>query len=173
MRRLFPYLTLLLLLIACGACTEDPFLPEEDIATSSVQNTELAEEYRQLLERVNELRAAGCQCGNTDHAPAPALAWNELLADAARRHSEDMHQNDELTHAGTDGSNSGQRIAEAGYEWRTYGENIAWNYLSAEAVFTGWRNSPDHCRNLMNPNFTEMGAARVEAYYVQTLAAAR
>jgi uncharacterized protein YkwD len=39
------------------------------------------------------------------------------------------------------------------------GENIAAGQRSPEDAVAGWIKSPDHCANLMNPVFTEMGAA--------------
>jgi len=49
--------------------------------------------------------------------------------------------------------------AYAGYRWQQIGENIAAGQGSAEQVVAGWLASPGHCANIMNPGFTEMGAA--------------
>ena len=39
------------------------------------------------------------------------------------------------------------------------GENIAAGQGSAAQVSAAWVASPHHCANIMNPNFTQMGAA--------------
>ena len=62
-----------------------------------------------------------------------------------------------LSHAGQDGSAPGDRAERAGYEWRTVGENIAAGQQTAEQVVAEWLESPRHCANLMDPDFTEMG----------------
>lgn len=53
---------------------------------------------------------------------------------------------------------AGQRISRQGYPWRTYGEDIAVGYPTVSSVLQGWLGSEGHCRNLMDPAFTEIGA---------------
>ncbi len=64
------------------------------------------------------------------------------------------------------------RIAMAGYTFNGYrsfmiGENIAQGQMSIAEVMRGWFNSPGHCRNLMNPEFKEVGIAFYNTYWVQ------
>jgi uncharacterized protein YkwD len=63
-----------------------------------------------------------------------------------------------LSHSGSNGSSAGKRISLQGYPWRTYGENIAAGNPTVSSVIQGWIVSNAHCRNLMNPDFTEIGA---------------
>jgi len=77
---------------------------------------------------------------------------------AAYLHSEDMVLNGTFSHTGADGSSPGQRISRQGYPWRTYGENIAVGYPAVSSVIQGWLGSEGHCRNMMDPDFTEIGA---------------
>jgi uncharacterized protein YkwD len=77
---------------------------------------------------------------------------------AAYLHSEDMALNNFFSHTGSDGSSAGQRISLQGYPWSTYGENIAVGYPTVSSVIQGWLGSEGHCRNLMDPDFTEIGA---------------
>ena len=51
-----------------------------------------------------------------------------------------------------------KRISRQGYSWRTYGENIAIGYPTVASVIQGWLGSEEHCRNLMDPAFAEIGA---------------
>jgi len=118
-----------------------------------------------LLQLVNEARKKGCNCGDAYYVPVPALAWNDVLEKAAYNHSKDMNEKNFFSHTGSDGSGSGERISRSGYNWSYYGENIAFGYMSEKQVVDGWLSSPDHCKNIMNKNFKEMGVARVNNYW--------
>jgi len=65
-----------------------------------------------------------------------------------------------FSHTGSDGLSPSQRVTNAGYSWRTTGENIAAGITSADEVIDGWLPSPEHCANIMNDRYTEVGAAR-------------
>jgi uncharacterized protein YkwD len=116
---------------------------------------------QEMLDRVNQARAAGRSCGTTYYGTAPALAWNANLFNAAGAHSTDMAANNYFSHTSLDGRNAGQRITGAGYAWSGYGENIAAGQTSVQSVVDGWLNSPGHCANIMNPNLADFGAACV------------
>jgi len=126
-----------------------------------------------ILAQVNDLRRSGCQCGEEFMPPVPALDWNELLESAALRHAKDMAANDHFDHTGTDGSSTSSRLEAEGYNWAAYGENIAYGFTSADSVIQMWQESEQHCRNLMNSNFTEMGVAQENGYWVQVLGTSR
>jgi uncharacterized protein YkwD len=120
-----------------------------------------------MLQLVNDVRKKGCQCGDTYYPAAPVIAWNSQLETAAYTHSEDMYSNKYFDHVAPDGSNGGVRIERAGYDWITFGENIAAGYKSEKEVLDGWLQSPGHCKNIMNKSFKEMGVARVGNYWTQ------
>jgi len=46
------------------------------------------------------------------------------------------------------------------------GENIASGYPTVRSVFNGWIDSPGHRANIMRPQFTRVGFARIGAFYV-------
>lgn len=125
---------------------------------------------REMVQRVNAVRARGCRCGETALAPAPALTWDERLEQAARRHARDLAQHRLVQHTGTDGSTTSERIRESGFSFRLIGENIAYGHRSPEEVITHWLSSPGHCRNIMNPAYHQMGGAFESGFWVQTLA---
>jgi uncharacterized protein YkwD len=102
----------------------------------------------QILELVNAYRA---QAG----VPALALSWQ--LNVAAQLHAEDIAERGYLSHYSVDGSTAGQRISRAGYDWRTWGENIASGYTTAAAVMQGWMNSSGHRANILSRNYTDLG----------------
>ena len=43
-------------------------------------------------------------------------------------------------------------------------ENVGWNYPTAEALLDGWRHSPEHLRNLLDPKVRRMGLAARARY---------
>ena len=114
-----------------------------------------------VLRHANAARAVPRTCGDRRLGAAPPLAWSDTLAASALAHGEDMARRDELSHAGSDRSNSGERATRVGYNWRVIGENIASGQGSARVVVESWLTSPEHCATLMDPRFTEMGAAYV------------
>ncbi|WP_229443014.1 CAP domain-containing protein [Massilia psychrophila] len=112
-----------------------------------------------ILDAVNAARSSARSCGEQQFAPAPALAWNAALADAALAHSLDMATHRSFSHQGKDGRVVGDRALQAGYRWRRIGENIASGQDSPGDAVAGWLSSPGHCANLMHRGFTDMGAA--------------
>lgn len=124
-----------------------------------------------LLQLINNVRQSGCTCGSTTMPAVAPVIWNDQLASAAFNHSNEMNANNYFSHTGLNGSSAGERITATGYAWRTYGENIAKGYTSEQSVMDGWINSEGHCKNIMNPNFKEVGVARVGNYWTQEFGA--
>lgn len=120
-----------------------------------------------LLKLVNDTRAAGCNCGTTVMPPVPTLVWNNTLASAAISHSKDMADKNVLSHDSSNGQNPGQRLTTFGYKWVAYGENIAQGQTTEQQVFNDWLKSEGHCKNIMNAQLTEMGAARQGVFWTQ------
>ena len=114
---------------------------------------------REILDEVNHARASARSCGERPFTAAPPLAWNPALGDAALAHSRDMATRRYFSHRARDGSQAAERAARAGYTWRRVGENIAFGQRSPREAVEGWLDSPGHCANIMNRDFTEMGAA--------------
>jgi uncharacterized protein YkwD len=112
----------------------------------------------QVFVIVNQHRAAGADCGSAGAFPATApLTMHGALRCAARNHSMDMAVRDFLSHTNPDGDGPAQRLDRAGYDWTTWGENIAWAYTTPELVMAAWMASPGHCANIMRGSFTEIG----------------
>lgn len=128
---------------------------------------------QKILDLVNEARTNGHTCGSDYYPPTSAVSWNSKLEAAAQNHSDDMNSTGNLDHTGADGSRAGDRITKAGYTWAAYGENIAEGYSSEEAVVEAWLNSEGHCKNIMSPDFTEMGVATSGEYWTQVFASPR
>jgi uncharacterized protein YkwD len=99
--------------------------------------------------------------------PVPPVQWNDTLALAAQAHATDMMVNDYFNHIAPDGSSPIQRALQAGYAGSYVGENIAEGYTSLDSVMQAWKNSPDHCTNIMDSTWTTFGAARAGNYWDQ------
>lgn len=133
-------------------------------------------EEQVYLDAINDARSQPQDCGEYGIKPAvPPLRWNSSLQQAAKMHSDDMALNDRFDHTGSGtqsdlaaqalhpgtGSSFSERIEYAGYtDWSNIGENIAAGYVTVEETITAWLNSPPHCKNLMSPDFKEVGMAK-------------
>ncbi|MEW6238759.1 MAG: CAP domain-containing protein [Candidatus Omnitrophota bacterium] len=116
------------------------------------------------------------------YPPRPPLAMNEKLIQSARRHSLDMRANNFQDHTGSDGSDPGLRIDDAGYLWWGWAENI---YAYAKSVEHGhagflvdWGNTiPGHRMATLeyddDPIFNEVGIGIVRTASGKVAAAKR
>lgn len=43
-------------------------------------------------------------------------------------------------------------------------ENVGWNYRSPAAQLEGWRASPDHDRNMLDPRVRKIGIGESKGY---------
>ncbi|MEG0859855.1 MAG: CAP domain-containing protein [Pseudomonas sp.] len=116
-------------------------------------------EGQKLLTLINSARSQQRQCGGQTFAAATPLAWNAVLASTAESHTRAMANQNFLDHRDRDGRTPGDRAELAGYAGQLTGETIAAGQDTPRKVVDGWLASPGHCTNLMNPQFTEMGAA--------------
>ncbi len=129
---------------------------------------------QELLDLVNQLRAAGTTCGGMSMPPVGPLTMNPSLQCAARVHSLDMSVRDFFSHDNPDGESPFDRMERAGYNFMTAGENIAAGLTTAADAMATWEQSPGHCQNMMNSNYTEFGAGFAEgsgqygSYWTQT-----
>ena len=103
--------------------------------------------------------------GTISPSPKAPLAFNGLLIDAARQHSDWMLANDTFSHTGVSGSSPGDRIDAIGYNPTMWGENIAMNrfvgthHLEADvtSLHEGLFESAGHRTNLLHEGFSEIG----------------
>lgn len=105
----------------------------------------------------------------SDAAKQP-LAFNLLLIDAARSHSQWMLDNDTFSHTGVDGSNGRDRMTNAGYQFTgswAWGENLGTRGTtgtlnvnnSITQINEGLFKSSGHRQNILNNSFREIGLA--------------
>lgn len=142
------------------------------LSSMAVPHDDYANFKEEFLARINKVRQNGCKCGSQKMPPAPPLVWNEQLEKAAVDHAADMNKRRYFSHQSKDGRKIQDRIMNAGYTFKGFrsfviGENIAFGQETIEEVQNGWFKSEGHCRNLMNPEFKEVGVARYQKYWVQ------
>jgi uncharacterized protein YkwD len=77
----------------------------------------------------------------------------------ALAYARDMAAFGYMDHTGRDGSSPQARVTRGGYRWSEVGENLASGIMTPEEVVAGWLSSPEHCANLMDPGFRQMGVA--------------
>jgi uncharacterized protein YkwD len=118
---------------------------------------DLAEASRRVLQLTNEARAHPRRCGATPYAAAPPLAMSEKLSQVALAYAREMATWGYMSHTGRDGSSPAQRITHSGYHWSEVGENLASGVMTADEVVAGWLGSAEHCANLMDPLYRQMG----------------
>jgi uncharacterized protein YkwD len=81
-----------------------------------------------------------------------SMRYDERLALAAQRHSEDQARLGRTSHTGSDGSTLMTRIDAVGYGWSSLAENVAVGYRDVESVVAAWMASDGHRRNILTAN---------------------
>jgi hypothetical protein len=88
----------------------------------------------------------------------PALEWNEWLAQAARRHAEEMARRGQLSHQFGGEPPLRERLASSGVRFDASGENVAFGPSPAE-INDDWMLSPGHRANILDRKYNAIGVA--------------
>jgi uncharacterized protein YkwD len=96
------------------------------------------------------------------------------LGETARRFAESMASTDRYGHE-ADGSTPAQRAQASGYAYCALAENIGYVMKSsgfsaaelADAFVEGWKNSPPHRKNMLEPAVTETGIGLAQSQKTQ------
>lgn len=89
------------------------------------------------------------------------LAYNEKLADAARRKAANMLSEDYWAHNSPSGKSPWIWFKDAGYNYVFAGENLAKDFGSTDRLISAWMASTTHKENIINPKYSEIGVAVV------------
>jgi uncharacterized YkwD family protein len=90
------------------------------------------------------------------------LTLNKKLSDVARTKSKDMMEKGYFDHNSPTYGSPFDMMKQFGIEYTTAGENIAKGQQSPEEVMNAWMNSDGHRKNILNPDFTEIGVGYVK-----------
>jgi uncharacterized protein YkwD len=130
----------------------------------SVNSIEL--ELKTLFDLHQQSRDSGARCGSNKMPSVASLRWSCELANDAEKHVNDMAKNAFMAHKGSDGKTIGKRATEANYIWRNIAENVAEGVEVADKAYRLWIKCACHCGNILNPKYTELGAAKAGDYWV-------
>jgi uncharacterized protein YkwD len=140
--------------LAAAALAALPSLAQAYVTRCSVDATE-------ALRRINAARAAGQSCGWRRMPPARPLHWDGSLQSVAAGHSRDMARRNYFDHRSPEGRTVRDRVARTPYKAKLVGENLAGGDRELRGALQGWLDSPPHCQNLMDPQFSEVAVACV------------
>ena len=128
----------------------DPFGVEQRIG--NCEYTENPEYVQAMIDLVNKTRA---------EKGLKALTVSDKLTAAAQAHSLDMACNNTkfLSHGGSDGLGTGERLAKVGYTGTYYFELLSVGL--AQDAMTDWRRHEDTWPAVIDSNVTEMGVGYV------------
>ena len=119
---------------------------------------------RQLLTRLNQVRAQGVTCPGSGIRPASgALAYSAPHAQAARLQAGFMSQSGRVSHTGAGGTTPRVRAASTGVNAVSVTEIIYMNGgLNPEQAMQWWLHSPVHCYWMTEGRYTRAGASVIQ-----------
>lgn len=137
-------------LIAANPQIQDPALiyPNQRLVIPLIDETTLAFEQEVVRLTNNERSSRGVS----------PLTLNWEVARVARIKSEDMDKNKYFSHTSPTYGSPFDMLKDFGIKFSAAAENIAKGQRTAAAVVNAWMNSQGHRENILNANFTEMGA---------------
>lgn len=126
------------------------------LAPAAAVAVDAAQAARRVIEGTNAFRAT---------QGLARLESERALEAAAQRFARYMAKTGKYGH-GADGRRPPERAQAAGYEYCIVSENIAYQYRSSgfasaaalgEVLVEGWKHSPGHRKNMLEPAVTETG----------------
>jgi uncharacterized protein YkwD len=132
------------------------FLPSVAHAEGE-KSLDLTEVAQQIVAKTNQFR---------QEQGRSKVEVNTKLSEAAQYFANYLARTDKFSHT-ADGKQPGDRAKEHGYDYSLIAENIAYQYNPggvtteelAERFVEGWKESPGHRRNMLDPDVTETGVA--------------
>lgn len=94
-----------------------------------------------------------------------ALKPSTTLEAIAARKAQDIFAKQYFAHNAPDGVSPWTLLKEGGYSYRAAGENLALDFVTAEAAQEALMASPSHRANILSPLYTEIGVAVMQGMY--------
>lgn len=159
-RRSAFFLTLTLLLAAPGRGAGDEvevIKPHEVPPAKDEKKPDLKSVVKQIVQKTNGFRK---------EEGRSKLEVDATLTKTAEAFARYMAKTDRYGHT-ADGSKHAERARKQGYDYCLVLENIAYQYQSkgftsdelAKGYFEGWKKSPGHRKNMLDPDVTQTGVA--------------
>lgn len=140
------------------ATVEQPVNHSVPAKQDQVQDQNSDQVNKEILNLVNQERAK---------AGLKPVTLDSQLSKVAMDKAKDMANNHYFDHISPTLGSPFDMMTRAGIQSNTAGENIAMGQHSAQEVMTQWMNSQGHRENILNPNFTKIGVASYNGYWVQ------
>ena len=135
--------------------------PERDFFARQIAGlADLGAVRTAMLEKVNAVRRA---------VGARPLATDPHLDTVAQEHAQDMLLRAYYDHDTPEGQKPRARLEATGYLAHKVGENIAEGQFSVDEVMSGWLASSGHRRNLLDPEFTDLGVGLAVGHFEDRL----
>ena len=128
--------------------------PAVDPELILIPDDQLSEMEKAFEKRINSERF------NEDRQP---LVMSQSLQEVARDHVLWMAKNHKMEHQGKHAHGLESRLDRKLYDYSLAGQNIAWGSGNVSGVIRKWKDSKFNWRNLLRPQYTEMGAAVAES----------
>ena len=150
---------------ACGQMREERDLddPPMELAAEAPEETkpDLSEVVQRIVEKTNEFRR--------EH-DLGAVGPDKQLKETAQYFADFMARTGKYGHI-ADGNTPANRAEKHDYDYCLVSENIAYQFRStgfaadelAERFVTGWKESPEHRENMLDPDVMEIGVAVARA----------
>lgn len=91
----------------------------------------------------------------------PPLEVSQILVNSAIQKGNDMLLREYFTHDTPDGDKPWNFINKKEYDYVFAGENLAMDFTSGEMIHEAFMKSPSHRRNILDPDYKEIGVAVV------------
>ncbi|GAA0133635.1 hypothetical protein YSY43_04750 [Paenibacillus sp. YSY-4.3] len=134
-----------------------PTAPSKDNNANAGQS-DAASFASQVVDLVNQERAK---------AGLKPLATQADLTKVAAAKAADMRENGYFDHQSPTYGSPFDMMKQFGVSYSYAGENIAKGQRTPAEVMNAWMNSEGHRQNIMSPNFTNIGVAYDNGYWVQ------
>jgi len=96
------------------------------------------------------------------HGAGPVTIDAKLTRIAAD-HALKMATADKVSHVVRGEGSFARRLRTGDYDASVASENIGGGYKNLDEAFAGWRDSPEHDKNMLRPDVTVIGIARADA----------
>lgn len=120
---------------------------------SATTNTESVLAYATSMSQSGLLQATNNYRAQNGLGP---LLLNGQLNSSSQAKAQHMVDNNYWAHTAPDGTEPWFFFGQAGYNYTTAGENLAYGFTTSEAVVDGWINSPSHRANIVG-SYADVG----------------